>query len=143
MENKYYSIGNLNAKQSTGQKLYEFIDYHPLAKVNTYRLRMVDKYSRSHFSNIVRLQKASGQINVYPNPVKNVLHISLSAEKPTDYKIELMDVNGRMIDKIEYKNITQTIITWHRKPTMAKGMYLLKLTNKTTNKVEVHRVSFE
>jgi len=143
MENKYYAIGNLPAKQSTEQQLYEFIDMHPLAEANTYRLRIVDKYSRSHFSNVVRLQKASGQINVYPNPVKNVLHISISAEKPTDYSMELMDLNGRMIDKTEHKNITQTIITYYRKPTMVKGMYFLKLINRTTNKIVTYKLSFE
>ncbi len=143
MENKYYRIGNLPAKQLTGQGFYEFIDHQPLAEINTYRLRIVDKYSRSHFSNIVRLQKASSQINIYPNPVKNVLHISLSAEEPTDYSMELMDINGRVIDKTKYKNIAQTIIAYHRKPTMTKGMYLLKFTNKTTNRIEIHKVSFE
>ncbi len=143
MAEKYYAIGNLAAKQSTGQSLYEFIDYNPLAESNTYRLRIVDKYSRSHFSNIVRLQKSSGQIAVYPNPVKNVLYISLSAEKPTDYGMELMDINGRLIDKTEYKNITQTIISYRRKLTIPKGMYLLRLTNRITNKIDTHRVSFE
>jgi hypothetical protein len=57
--------------------------------------------------------------------------------------MELMDISGSVIDKTEYKNITQTIIAYHRKPTMTKGLYLLKFTNKTTNRIEIHKVSFE
>ncbi len=143
MDNKYYAIGNLPAKQSTGQQLYKFIDNHPNPETNTYRLRIVDKYSRSHFSNIVRLHTVSGQINIYPNPVKTVLHISFFAEKPTDYNMELMDMNGKVIVKTEYKNIGRTIITYQRKPGMPKGMYLLKLINKATSKIDVYKVFFE
>jgi hypothetical protein len=143
LDDKYYAIGNLAAKQSTGLQLYEFIDQHPLAESNTYRLRIVDKYSRSHFSNIVRLLRTSGRVSIYPNPVQNVLHISLSAEKPADYTLELMDMKGRTVDKIEFKNITQTIVTYNRKPTMAKGMYLLKITNRLTGKPDTYKVSFK
>ncbi|MFN2440341.1 MAG: T9SS type A sorting domain-containing protein, partial [Chitinophagaceae bacterium] len=143
MENKYYAIGNVIATKSTGHRQYEFIDQHPLAETNIYRLRIVDKYSRSHFSNVVSLQKTSTQISVYPNPVKNVLYISLSAEQPSDYYMELMDLNGRVIDKKEYKNITQFIITYRRKTTIVKGMYLLRLINRMTNKINTYKISFE
>ncbi len=142
-ENKYYAIGNLAATKSVGHHLYQFIDNHPLEESNIYRLRIVDKYSRSQFSNIVRLQKTSGQISVFPNSVKNVLHISLSADKPTDYSMVLMDINGKMIDNTEYKNITQTVINYHRKPAVVKGMYLLRLTNRMTNKMITYKISFE
>ncbi|HVE60529.1 MAG TPA: T9SS type A sorting domain-containing protein, partial [Chitinophagaceae bacterium] len=143
MENKYYAIGNVIATKSGWYRQYEFTDQHPLAENNIYRLRIVDKYSRSHFSNIVSLQKSSALVNIYPNPVKDVLNISLSTEQSSDYYIELMDLNGRVMDKKEYKNITQSIITYRRKTTIIKGMYLLRLINRTTNKIATYKISFE
>jgi hypothetical protein len=57
--------------------------------------------------------------------------------------MELMDMNGKVIVKTEYKNIGRTIITYQRKPGMPKGMYLLKLINKATSKIDVYKVFFE
>ncbi len=52
-------------------------------------------------------------------------------------------MNGKVIVKTEYKNISQTIITYQRKPGMPKGIYLLKLINKATTKIDVYKVFFE
>jgi hypothetical protein len=80
------------------------------------------------------LPKTSNELRVYPNPIiaGNSITINLKLEKAGDYKLELMDADGRIvwIQAIQDIQQTQTISV----PTQAawsKGVYWLRVTGAT------------
>ncbi len=72
---------------------------------------------------IVDVTALPAGLNIYPNPVVDVMHVS--SEKPVT-RIELTDLNGRLIKEYE----TDIFTSDHQlnMEDLAPGMYLLKLT---------------
>jgi hypothetical protein len=80
------------------------------------------------------LPKTSKELRVYPNPIiaGNSITVSLNLEKAGDYKLELMDADGRIvwIQAVQGVQQTQTIDV----PTQSvwsKGVYWLRVTGAT------------
>jgi hypothetical protein len=121
---------------------YFFNDNSPGTGMNEYRLRIIQP-AKQQFSNIVLLGSGKGTISVYPNPVKDVLHISLSSDRPTNYQIELLGANGQLIYKTEIRNVQSTMFTCPRNRSLPKGMYLLRLTDSSTGITEIRKLLFE
>lgn len=71
--------------------------------------------------------------SIYPNPASSELYISIQSKQTTPLTIEVFDVNGRSM----YQNTTQAGKgeTMHTVDVskLAKGMYLLRLTDKEGN----------
>jgi hypothetical protein len=99
--------------------------------------------NKTEYSNIVILKTNSNEIIVYPNPVKNEFRISLSSEKPTNYKIELVSSNGQLLYQTEAKNISSSTLTYTRNSNIKAGIYLLRITDQTTNRTEIRKLVFE
>jgi hypothetical protein len=70
-------------------------------------------------------------ITIYPNPVRNgQIKISFENKAFGEYKIELTDLQGRLVDytKVYVKSGGQVEnFKLHSKP--VKGLYLIKITN--------------
>lgn len=73
----------------------------------------------------------SKKVNISPNPVGNVLNISIDDNTALTAQISLVDVAGRIVLKREI-SMSQSIDVSH----LAKGMYVaqIKMDNKTTFK---------
>lgn len=57
-------------------------------------------------TNIQENNKSLSQLNIYPNPVKDILNISFNM-KETDYvNVELIDINGRLISIVNNNLMT-------------------------------------
>lgn len=82
--------------------------------------------------------KADFNVNFYPNPAKDSLNISLGSLEESDYTFSLVDVNGKEVLSVPFKNakfIESIPIT-----TVAKGIYLGVLqtqSRRVTKKIVV------
>lgn len=77
---------------------YWKIDPAPVAGNNFFRIRQVDKNGTVSFSQVIAVfYKSAFRITVYPNPVKEILHIKLSSIMPGEYEIIVNDFSGRKI----------------------------------------------
>jgi trimeric autotransporter adhesin len=66
---------------------YGFLDKNPPAAVDLYRLKIEDMNGTVSYSNIIKLtfgnngSVANSNINIYPNPAKNVIHLIMLSPK--------------------------------------------------------------
>jgi hypothetical protein len=141
---RYAAIGKMTARQTGGRNLYAFTDETPLSGINYYRLRFAGKGGRSGYTNIVavRTSVVSG-ISLYPNPVKKVLNIALSAKKPESYRLTLMTVSGQVLHERQVQNVQQTTIQYERGSNVRSGVYMLRITAMGSQEMFVYKVIFE
>lgn len=66
---------------------------------------------------------------VLPNPVSEVASIHFSASLPSDARVELMDVNGRMVRSLKGNGSRQLVL---ERSGLACGMYMLKVVGSST-----------
>lgn len=97
----FYTIGMTGAAGFTvAPQDYAFIDDAPLTGNNYYRLRMVDLDGAYEYSNIVliTLQGATSDIlSVSPNPVEDVLHVTVQLPNAARVELYLSDMLGRKV----------------------------------------------
>jgi len=101
----FQSIGFVSSTAVNGNSndvlKYAFTDNYPFEKNNFYRLKQTDKDGRFVYSKIVQVRR--GDIkdltisNVYPNPVKQDLHISVAATANAKANMLITDMNGRIV----------------------------------------------
>lgn len=70
----------------------------------------------------------NGLVNIYPNPSSEYINISLSLKEAARVKINLYDVNGKLVKTIlnENKSAGSFIKTWDRS-NVASGLYILEI----------------
>lgn len=94
-----------------------------------------NKYTLYVYTTVgVKNESLKQLVNIYPNPAKDVLHISNSSAK--NVQARLMNIAGQLIAE---KEITANEVFDLRD--LAKGMYLLKLTSG--NDVAVQKITVE
>ncbi|MCC6280492.1 MAG: T9SS type A sorting domain-containing protein [Saprospiraceae bacterium] len=68
-------------------------------------------------------------MNVFPNPVKDVLNLGLSLEKATDVTVTIAELSGRTIQIEDYYGLTNETVTYQL-PQLASGVYLARIATK-------------
>lgn len=94
----FSDVGFIAAKNETGEHAYNFVDdiAHITAKKIFYRLRLVEKDGKFSYSKIITLTiDTKQQATIYPNPVKDVLHINTGTAV---YRTVIIhDILGRVV----------------------------------------------
>lgn len=135
----FTTIGTVLAHSSSN---YVFNDNNFTKGSNQYRLKLVYA-SKTELTNVVILKTGVSEITVYPNPVKDVLSISITAERASDYQIDLVGASGQLVFTTEVKNVSSSTLTYPRDHKTGPGMYLLRITDKTAGKTEIRKLLFE
>jgi hypothetical protein len=118
----FTEIGLVNA---TNNGAYQFTDNTPVANAkNYYRIRQEDANGRFVVTEIrwVRFD-ANTLVEVYPNPAKGILHVSVNETSSTTLVAKLYQVNGQ---QVKTQNIANGINTMDVSKLPA-GMYQLKI----------------
>ena len=76
-----------------------YLDKLPLIGNNYYRLRRIAKDGQVSYSNTVTInyQPKHFVVQLYPNPVADVLQLSISADRPELLRVQVADMAGRTI----------------------------------------------
>jgi len=124
---------------STNEISYETIDYNPFKGDSYYRLKQVDINGDFDFSKAVKVNFENKEYSVYPNPTKDFINISLNnADK---YQVSLLNSIGQTI-YTEGETVKSDHNIKINIKNLAKGVYYLKLNNKTetlkTSKIIIH-----
>jgi len=138
-ELNFRMIGMLPGK-TIGERVFDDNQY--AQGQNLYRLKIVfnDGYS---YSNTVALGGKGYSILVYPNPVKNEIHIGITNPVSSDYKIEILASNGQMIFLNKIKNISSTTVSIPRKQSWQHGVYLIRITDMDSGATELRKLLLE
>jgi uncharacterized repeat protein (TIGR01451 family) len=129
----FKSIGTINAKgsSSTGSS-YVFEDMSPVQAVNFYRLKMVDKYSKTSYSWILVVRFSSDDqqhVTIFPNPANDNLYITFrDITSPKAFNCTVADATGKTIWAASINTSvrdTYSINTAH----LPNGIYFIKASN--------------
>jgi hypothetical protein len=101
---------------------YSFTDRKPLGGKNYYRLKMTDPMGEVTYSNIVVIEFATVEnagITVYPNPMQDVLHVSLPTTSAV--VVRIFDMRGREVGVFKEDNTNLLSLPVQ---TLGTGMYV-------------------
>ena len=121
-----------------GKLRYSYTDIAPIAGINYYRLKQVDKAGGQTYSSILKLTTSKivlTAINIYPNPVKNgnQFYLTLDNVVKGNYSLAILSLDGKvMYNQLIVHNGTASVkepISLLTK--LAAGSYVVRLSSDT------------
>lgn len=128
---QWNTMATINSK-GTGSNDYAFTDNTPLQTTTYFRIKQTDVDGRLSYSTIVKLNfnKSASSINVYPNPVKDMVNISVGTNL-LNTTVRIYNATSKLVEtKLLTTGFSQLSIQNY--PT---GIYLLKFDNGETQKI--------
>jgi hypothetical protein len=144
--NEFQVIGEVNAQGNRAGTQFSYTDDRLAAPLHQYRIRALDKSGRPSYSNLVKLkleEAAILPIRIYPNPVKDVVHIAFQASQPGLYQFDLMNVAGQVLMQTQKAIGGPGTVTLQRKLSMKPGVYFLKVKNTETGVETIEKLLFQ
>lgn len=93
-------------------------------------IEVIENEGLSTSTNDIKFEVAN--INIFPNPSANQFHINLNILKTDQYKVQILDTQGRLVEEIfnGTMNMAKHSFIWNAKQsTTSKGGYFLKITS--------------
>ena len=126
----FFEITNVLAKGNAANN-YRFIDNSAQSGVIYYRLKMVDVDGRFTYSNTIKLDVEKGTlVQIFPNPVKDVLTVSVNSNLVNKYAV-LMNMQGTRLQIVNINSQTFTLDLSN----YSSGVYLLKVEGVEVKKI--------
>jgi hypothetical protein len=132
----FTQIGEVDGKGTTSDiQSYSFTDLNPIQGLNFYRLKQVDIDGHFTFTPVVSVMiQNKSYFNIFPNPVHDMLTISIGDVVSEKGEFRVIDLNGKICisaNAVE-SNIQQVNIS-----TLAAGTYTLQyITEKNVRSVK-------
>ncbi len=124
----FREIGRVGGQGTTEQTHdYQFLDRHPLPGLNYYRLRQVDFNGASTIHRVISVEfnpPNPMDIQIAPNPVEDVLEISVQQELAEAAQFAIFDMNGKVALSTIWPASRRQTIALNNLPT---GIYFLRL----------------
>ena len=116
------------AGYSAVTQTYAYTDNSPVNGVNYYRLKVVDKDNSSKYSWVRSVRnEGMADVAVYPNPAKEVMTVSITADRAVKGNMMISDVNGKVV----YSNTVSVAQGINALPVnlsnVAAGAYIIKI----------------
>lgn len=128
----FTTIGNLSNTSSETIASYSFRDnIHGVIGQNIfYRIRLVSIDHKTKWSNIIKLPLTitKDKVVIYPNPVKDVMQVQVTAPADTKIRIDIYDLSGKLLTgftrAVQKGN---NIITMESLADKPRGVYIAKV----------------
>lgn len=85
-----------------------------------------------HNTSITEVQNLKADMNVFPNPAKDIIHVQVNLSKETEGAIELRDISGRLIRTLHTDNSAHHYFSIPSSD-FSKGMYFVSFVAKGVN----------
>ena len=136
--NDFTTIGNAGGRMIDNGFNLIFYDPSPANGFQYYRIKCIDVSGRISYSPIIAINFQDNSIvlhNIYPNPVHNLLKISIGSEKNETVQISIFDEDGRLQKRISANLGTGNNIIAQNISGLARGTYRLVI-NKSGLQLE-------
>ena len=142
-DGNYQAIGTVNSNQSVSST-YLFTDNSPLSEGNFYRIKIEHASGKFSYSNVI-VVRSNGEsaIATYPNPVKDLLNISIRGNQNQNYRLSIYNNAGQMIYNTTQHNIQNGTLQYRRDVKAKPGLYFLQVSNLTTGENNTYKIIFE
>lgn len=81
-------------------------------------------------------QKNNQEINIYPNPVQNIVNIEIISQKTKTHNIEIYNIQGKLIFMKQYKTSPLSIDI----SDLSNGIYMLKIKDENGNIIKNDKI---
>lgn len=78
----------------------------------------------------------AGDISIYPNPSNGLVNISIQTAGIQDLKLEVMDINGKLLVIKNLQNTGNGMIVPMDLTDLANGTYIIRLSNNKTSEIK-------
>lgn len=95
----FTTIGSVAAKNG-GANAYTFFDKDPLPGKSYYRIKELEKDQNFKYSLVIACSNQKNKVNVYPNPVKDVLYIEHDPAGENE-RIYIYSAGGRLVKQLK------------------------------------------
>jgi hypothetical protein len=119
---------NIELINNQGEKGNYASTFNLLDGANFIRLAITDIHGQTIYSSVLTISKNNTSlqnINLYPNPAKDLLNVAIKTKNPEEFNFQVLSNQVNKINFVGESNISIDIKDF------SKGIYLLKVTNKT------------
>jgi hypothetical protein len=141
-EDNYTTIALIGARNGSLQPQYTFLDDQPGAGANLYRVKRTAA-GKVSYSNTVTVSNKEYGVAVYPNPVKEQFTVTINNKVAANYRIALYSIDGGEVFHKQLYNITNMTTNYATPAGLAKGTYILRITNQSANTTENVKLLFQ
>lgn len=144
--NEFQVIGEVGVTNNRSGVQFSYTDDRLLAPVHQYRIKAIDKSGQVRYSNLLKMklqQTDATPIQIYPNPVKEVINIAFQANQPGLYQLDLLNAAGQVLYQTQKAVGGPMTVTLQRHTTMKPGIYFLKVRNTATGTETIEKLIFQ
>jgi hypothetical protein len=122
---------------TTNISTYSFIDKHPFAGINYYRLKQIDIDGAYSYSKVVALSfdesNMEWEIWAYPNPANEYLHLQLSNALTSKMAVTVYNSVGQKVieQEIKSRDLTTSLPIQH----LENGVYIVHCSTQDFSKI--------
>lgn len=141
----YKQIGTVDAPVNhTADQSFYLIDPLPGTGKNYYRIKMISFSNNFTYSNELLLtpKHLMQDLNIYPNPVNDIMKIDFKTMVGHSYKIRLLNLVNQVIKEVNVMGSGADRLEMRRTNDMGSGMYFIKITDLDTNEELSQKVIF-
>ena len=104
----FYSIGNVNGRNSGNTESYQLTDNKPIQNIAYYRLRSIDMDGKESLSKIATVVSAQGndRLLLVSNPVRNKITLLATGSLSGEFNFQITLINGQVVQsgKVSIQN---------------------------------------
>lgn len=126
---------------STNSLNYSYSDKTPLKGTNYYRLYQLDKDGKGSYSKVVAIKNSTKGVeisNVYPNPAKDNISLTINSLAKNQYTISIYDLVGKEIARKSI-DVNGSMNVQFNTSNFAKGTYVIKVTSSENTVLDTQR----
>lgn len=134
--NNFESIGKINTSAP-----FQLTDRQPKSGNNFYRIKQVDKDGTISYSKIINVYiESSVKVLVYPNPVQDVVTVTLGSREERRYKVQITNLQGKVVYEVVkavQNNSTEIKVDMRG---WQPQMYILQVLGRNNEIIEMQKV---
>jgi sugar lactone lactonase YvrE len=132
----FTEIGQVQAKSTSGNHQYSFLDANLQTGATYYRLKMMDKDGRFTYSSVaaINVKASTLLLTVSPNPVHNLVYLSFYSSGFKRYTVQTADMMGKIVSLKTGQTAIGNNKVLINMSSLASGTYFLTVTNGDNSK---------